>query len=118
MDFLLGFFVYLGSKIGWFTIYINDISTAIANSDDVLKNTRLGNIIYTVYTFEPTEEAGLMGHSDGYLAARRWLESLHLEHFLMSSLPTYKELFSVLGIFDIIIGLAHGVGFLNTLNGN
>lgn len=37
---------------------------------------------------------------------------------MASSLPSTEELLSVLGVFDIIIGLAHGIGFLNTESGN
>jgi hypothetical protein len=37
---------------------------------------------------------------------------------MASSLPSTKELLSVMGVFDIIIGIAHGIGFLNTENGN
>jgi hypothetical protein len=33
-------------------------------------------------------------------------------------LAPLTELYSVLGIFDILIGLMHGIGFLNTENGN
>jgi hypothetical protein len=37
---------------------------------------------------------------------------------MASSLPSTEELLSVLGVFDIIIGVAHGIGFLNTESGN
>lgn len=112
-DFIIGFFVYLGSKVGFLTIYIQRMQTTPFDAE--LYWTNLGYIIYTLYNFEPTEEAGYL-ENEQKQAVKKWLESIKVPRLRV--LPEYSEVFSVLGIFNSLIGLMHGVGFLNTANGN
>lgn len=80
---------------------------------------KAGNLVYTIYTFQPSEEAGLEPQENETVdTIVEYLKLLQIERLMQSSLPSYSDLITVLGIFDIIIGLAHGIGFLNTENGN
>ena len=58
-DFLLGFFVFMGSKILFLNIYIGQMQDAEAIKDWPTYYENLGKVFYTIVIFEPIEEAGL-----------------------------------------------------------
>lgn len=55
-EFIIGFFVYLGSRVGWITIYLTDIQNELAKTSPNYNTIyrKYGNLIYTIYTFEPS----------------------------------------------------------------